>query len=258
MTRKGAGMAASCRAYQSGSSVVARRRARPSSSGSRCPRLLGTHRDVSSTVASTRTSTGWVQPWDRCSSSVDLHDPAGGLAHPVHQAQPPRRRAGLDQLSHQFRAGPRFVCRTRSGDLTEGPDRACHPLRQDPDDLGQRAADQVRGVSRVPVAFQHGHGQTHRLSGGEHQRRKPQATPHPVATLGTADRLDRQIRLPQDRDVAAGSPFCDPKPVSQPVRRDAGVVLDDLQCQQRSRGGAHVVRHALPIPESDRPEPTLA
>src|SRR6266568_1838953 len=68
MTRKGAGMAASCRAYQSGSSVVARRRVRLSSSGSRRPRLLGTHRDVSSMVASTRTSTGWVQPWDRCPS----------------------------------------------------------------------------------------------------------------------------------------------------------------------------------------------
>ena len=79
-TRKDAGMAASCRAYQSGSLVVAWRRVRLSSSGSRRPRLLGTQRDVSSTVASISTSTGWVQPWDRCSSRVrSASSPGGGV-----------------------------------------------------------------------------------------------------------------------------------------------------------------------------------
>jgi len=57
MTRNGAAIAASFHAYNSGSSVVATSRVRLPSSGSRRPRLLGTQREVSSTVASMTTST---------------------------------------------------------------------------------------------------------------------------------------------------------------------------------------------------------
>jgi hypothetical protein len=126
------------------------------------------------------------------------------------------------------------------------------------EDLGQRAAHRVRRARHLPVAFQDGHDQAHRLSGSEHQRREPQATPHPMAPMGTADRLDRKIGLPQDRDVATDSPFCNPKPFPS-LRRDAGAVLDRLQYQQCPRGGG-LTECAIPfpIPEPDRPEPTLA
>ncbi len=54
------------------------------------------------------------------------------------------------------------------------------------------------------MALEDRHHQAERLGGGEHQRGQPQAAAHPVAAIETADRLDRQVRLPQGRDVPPG------------------------------------------------------
>ena len=62
----------------------------------------------------------------------------------------------------------------------------------------------------------------------------------------TAARLDRQVRLAQDRDVAPGGPLGDPEPVAEPLRGDARRVLDGLERQQRPRGGAQVVGQGPP------------
>ena len=176
---------------------------------------------------------------------VDLHRPVR-LRRPVDQPQPPPGRARSDQRGRQLGADPDLVIGRRNGDRAHCPDGAGDPLRQHPDDLAEGGAHQVTGVGRVPVTFQDGHDQAHRLGGGERQRRQPQAAPHLVAAVGAADRLDRQVRLAQDGDVAPGGPLGDPEPVAEPLRGDAGSVLDGLERQQRPRGGAQVVRQGPP------------
>ena len=248
------------------------------------------------------TSTGWVQPWDRCSSRVprasssaggvnvpgrpvsrrdpvhpqrplrlpgarpaqqvpaavpqhdgprlDLHLPLAllisGRPQPVHQPQRPRRRARLDQPGRQLRADLGFRSRRGSGrGLTDRPHRPRHPLRKRPNDLGECPAHQVPGVSRVTMSLQHRHDQPHRLGGAEHERGQPQPAPGPVTPVRAADRLDRQLRLPQDRDVTPRGPVRHAEPVAQLLRGNPRVPLDNLQRHQRPRRRAHLMRHVL-------------
>ena len=76
--------------------------------------------------------------------------------------------------------------------------------------------------------------------GAEHQRRQPQAAADAVAAVRPADGLDRDAGLAQDADVAPGGPLRDAELVGEPVRGDARAALDQLEGQQRPRGGARV------------------
>ena len=107
------------------------------------------------------------------------------------------------------------------------------------------------------MSLQHRHDQAHRLDGGEHQRRQPQPAAHPVTPVRAADRLDRQLRLPQDRDVTPRGPVRHTEPLAQLLRGDPRIPLDNLQRHQRPRRRAHLMRHVSPIPEANRPQPAL-
>ena len=109
-----------------------------------------------------------------------------------------------------------------------------HRLGQRPHDLAQRAADRVGGVGGVVVPVEHGHHQAERLGRGEHQRRQAQTTADPVAAVRPAHGLDRDARLAQDADVAAGSPLRDAELVGEPLGGDAGAALEQLESQQRA------------------------
>ena len=104
--------------------------------------------------------------------------------------------------------------------------------------------DRVVGVGRGVVAVEHRHHQAERLGLAEHQRRHPQPAAEPVAAVGTADRLDRDPGLAQDRDVAAGGAVGDAEPLAEPVGADAGRALDQLERQQRP--GGRVARSSTP------------
>ncbi len=91
------------------------------------------------------------------------------------------------------------------------------------------------------MAVQHGHDQAESLGGAERQGRKPQTPADAVATIRTADGLDRDAGLPQDGDVPARGTVGDAEFAGQPVAGDAGVVLQQLQAPQRASGGVGFV-----------------
>src|SRR4051812_12198543 len=75
---EGARMAVSWAAYQSGSSVLARRRVWVSSMASRRPMERGIQQAASARGASIRTSMGYFQPRARCSSTAASGSRSGG------------------------------------------------------------------------------------------------------------------------------------------------------------------------------------
>jgi hypothetical protein len=96
------------------------------------------------------------------------------------------------------------------------------------------------------VAIEHGHDQSDRLGGTEHQRRQPKTPADPVAAVTSADRLDRDTGLPKHADVAPGGPFGNPELVAEPVRRNAGAALNEFERQQRPGRRTGFTLHSAP------------
>ena len=175
---------------------------------------------------------------------VDLHRSFASVLEPVVDPHPPRRRAGLDELGRQERVDAQARIGRWPGDPTNGPDRLGDLLGERTEDLGQGGPDELGRVGRSAVALEHRHDEAQCLGGGEHQRRQAQAPADAVATVRPRDRLDGQVRLAQDGDVAAGSPLGDAQVVTQPLGGDAGAVLDGLEREERPRRRTRAVPHA--------------
>ena len=77
------------------------------------------------------------------------------------------------------------------------------------------------------------------------------AAAHPVAAVRAAQRHDRDLRVPQVRDVAAGRPLRDAEARREPVGRDARARLDELERAQRAGGRVLVAAHAASVPDED-------
>ena len=155
------------------------------------------------------------------------------------------------------RLGVRGVrVRTPRGDLAQRLERSRHADREDPDHLPDGAADRVVAGGGA-VRLEDGHHQAHRLGGGEHQRRQPQTPADPVAAVGTALGLDRDLGLAQDRDVPPGGPLADAQPGTEALGVDPRAGLDRLQRAQRPAGGlvSGTPATVVAVPDVDRPEP---
>ena len=118
--------------------------------------------------------------------------------------------------------------------------------RQHPQDLAERRADGVVGVGDRVLGVERRHHQAERLGRGEDQRRQPQPAPQPVAAVGTARRLHRDVGLAQDRDVAPRGPLGDAEALGELGGGDPGAALEDVQRPQRPRGRADLAHPGSP------------
>ncbi len=190
---------------------------------------------------------------------LDVGLPLPARLGAVAEPQQPALAAGPDQGRGGGGVGPRGAavgrgCRRTPHRLGLRGDR----FGQRPDDLAERAADRVVEVVGVAVRVQRGHHQAERLVGAEHQRRQPQPAADPVAAVGAAHGLDRDVGLAQDRDVAAGRPLGDPEGGAELGGGDAGPGLQHLERAQRPGGGTGV-GHAVSVaadPAAFRPDRT--
>ncbi len=261
---------------------------------------LGSHRDVSSTVASTSTSMGYFHPGGSsrtrsasrsCGVNVSVSasipaipsicTAAPGCVRPeqVPEAVPqedgprvdlhlPRPRIASGRPAAA--AGPRRSTGSARSSLAlagtrpaaQGSRRRCGPasglLRQHPQDLGEQRCLGSVGPKAVLGGLHDRHHEPQRLGGGEHQRREPEPAPHRMGSQRQCGLLTdwTQVRLPQDRDVAAGGPFefrAGPRSGCAVMPGCSGYAERD----KRPRGRAHVALIHTPSPYSRTSELTL-
>lgn len=156
-------------------------------------------------------------------------------------------------LCRQGRVDAQTRVGRRARDTADRPHRLGDLLGEDAQDLGEGRADRLGRVGRTPVSLEHGHDEAERLGGREHQRRESQASADAVAAVRAGDRLDGQVGLAEDGDVAAGGALGDAQVVAEPLRGDAGAVLDGFEGEERPRRGTRVVPHTCHLPDADRP-----
>ena len=150
----------------------------------------------------------------------------------------------------------------RAGGLAQGDRLPGDVGRQHPQDLPERRADRVVGIGDRVLGVERRHHQAERLRRAEHQWRQAQPAAQPVATVGAARRLHRDVGLAQDRDVAPRGPLGDAEALGELGGRDPGAALEDVQRPERPCGRADLARPACvmvaPDPSWSRPEPVLA
>jgi hypothetical protein len=178
---------------------------------------------------------------------VDLHRPLRPRLGSVAESNPAMARACLHEDGRGRRVGPgRESVGGGCGGSAHGLGLGGHGLRERAHQPAERAADRVGGIAGVVVAIEHGHDQSDRLGGIEHQRRQPKTPADPVAAVTSADRLDRDTGLAKHADVAPGGPFGNPELVAEPVRRNAGAALNEFERQQRPGRRTGFTLHSAP------------